>query len=127
MVKIFFCSKQISKRDTCSTSIFQGLFKNIVFRSVASVIKKLWTFYRPVLYPMIIKRFTKNPLNNYLLKVKKFHGDSVKNESAIAKQLEGGVGARRPTPPPSLLRVNKKIEGVKKTVSFIFQNTPTIQ
>ena len=27
-----------------STPIFQGLFKNIVFQSVALVIKKLWTF-----------------------------------------------------------------------------------
>ena len=36
-------------------------------------------------------------------KVKKFHGDSVKNESARAKKLEGG--AKRP--PPSLYRVNK--------------------
>ena len=43
-----------------STPIFQGLFKNIVFRSVALVIKKLWAildffytpdFYRPVPYP----------------------------------------------------------------------------
>ena len=28
-----------------STSIFQELFKNIVFRSVALVIKKLWTIF----------------------------------------------------------------------------------
>ena len=49
-----------------STPIFQGLFKNIVFRSVALVIKKLWaildffytlqTFYRPVPYPMRKKK-----------------------------------------------------------------------
>ena len=30
-----FCSKQISKCDNVSTCIFQGLFKKIVFRSVA--------------------------------------------------------------------------------------------
>ena len=45
-----------------STPIFQGLFKNIVFRSIALVIKMFWaildffytlrTFYRPVPYPM---------------------------------------------------------------------------
>ena len=29
--------------------------------------------------------FTERPLNYYLLKVKKFHGDSVKNENARAK------------------------------------------
>ena len=28
-----------------STPIFQGLFKNIVFRSVALVIKKLWAIF----------------------------------------------------------------------------------
>ena len=32
------------------------------------------------------KNSQKNPLNYFLLKVKKFHGDSVKNESAGAKQ-----------------------------------------
>ena len=54
-----------------STPIFQGLFKNMVFRSVALVIKKSWaildffnplqTFYRPVAvpYPMRKKKFTK--------------------------------------------------------------------
>ena len=43
-----------------------------------------------------LHKFTKNPLNYYLLKVKKIHGDSVKNESARAKNL---------TPLPSLFRV----------------------
>ena len=49
---IFFCFKQISKCD--SRCIFQGLFKNIVFRSVALVTKKLWAildfFHRPDLF-----------------------------------------------------------------------------
>ena len=50
------------------------------------------TFYRPVrLYPTICikknKNFTKNPLNFYLLKVKTFHSDSVKNESVREKRL----------------------------------------
>ena len=51
-------------------SIFQGLFKNLVYRSVALVIKKLWaildflytdqTFYRPVPYHMHKKNLQKN-------------------------------------------------------------------
>ena len=94
MLKIFFLLIKISKCDACFYTHFQGLFKNIVFRSVALVIKKLWaileifytlrTFYRPAPYPMH-KKITKNPLNYYLLKGKKFHGDSVKDESASAK------------------------------------------
>ena len=96
-----------------STFIFQGLFKKIVFRSVAFVIKKLWAildfytdrdFYRPVFYPINKKnkKITKNPfyLNFYLLKIKKFYGDSVKNKSARTKKLEGG--AKRPPPPACL-------------------------
>ena len=60
----------------------------------------LRTFYHPVPYPMHKKKnFTKNPLKYYLLKVKKFHGDSVKNESARAKKLEGGA----PNAPPACL------------------------
>ena len=46
----------------------------------------LRTFYSPVLYPMHKRKFTKNPLNYYLSKVKKIHGDSVKNKSARAKK-----------------------------------------
>ena len=53
---------------------FQGLFKNMVFRSVALVTKKLWAisdffsqtglFYRPVPYPINLQQYflTKNPL-----------------------------------------------------------------
>ena len=75
-----------------STSIFQGLFKNIVFRSVALVIKKaildFLTHSRlfTALYPTLCvkKNVQKNPSNYYLWKVKKFHGDSVKNVSARA-------------------------------------------
>ena len=65
-----------------STCIYQGLFKNIVFRSVALVTKKLGA----------------------ILKVTKFHVDSVKNESARTKKLQGG--GRQTPPPPSLFRVN---------------------
>ena len=52
---------------------------------------------------MHTKNLYKNPLISYLLKLKKFHCDSVKNESAWAKTLKVG-GKRRP--PPSLFRVN---------------------
>ena len=80
--------KQISKRDTCFCINFQGLFKDIVFRSVTLITKKVWAIldffsqtglFTP-LYSMHKKIiFFKNPLNFYLLKVKKIHGDSVKN------------------------------------------------
>ena len=92
-----------------SISICQGLFRNTVFRSVALVTKlwaildffsKDWTFY--VLYPTLCikKKFTKNPLNYYSLKVTKFHDGSVKNESARIKKIQEGGG--RQTPPACL-------------------------
>ena len=75
-----------------STPIFQGLFKIIIFRSVALVTKNLWailvffytdrTFYRPVPSRMHSKIFYKEFLNYYSLKVTKFHGDSDKNKNA---------------------------------------------
>jgi len=83
-------------------SFFKGFFKNIVFRTVALVTKKLWAildyfpqtrhFPRPV--PNTINK--KNPLNYYSFKVKYFLGDSVKNESATTKNYRGGG---RQTPP----------------------------
>ena len=43
MKKIFlFCFNKYQSATHVSTCIFQGLFKNIVFRSVALVTKKLW-------------------------------------------------------------------------------------
>ena len=93
-----------------SISSFQGLFRNIVFRYVALVTKKLWailvffckdrTFFCPVTYPINKNKifFSKNPLHYYSLKVTKFHSDSVKNESATTKNNKGPV---RQTPPPS--------------------------
>ena len=54
----------------------------------------LRTFNRPVPYPMHKKKFTKNLLNYYLLKVKKFYGDSVKNESARAKKTRACLGLK---------------------------------
>ena len=53
----------------------------------------LRTFYRPAPYPMHEKKLQKNPSNYYLWKVKKFYGDSVKNESARAKPTRGGPNA----------------------------------
>ena len=61
-------------------------------------------FFPPCTLPYKLKKnifFTKNPLNYYSLKVTKFHDDSVKNESARTKKLQGR-GAKRP---PSLFRV----------------------
>ena len=58
-----------------------------------------WTFYRPV-----HKKNYKNPLNFYSLKVKKFHSNSVKYESTMAKNKRGG-GAKPLS--PSLFRVNR--------------------
>ena len=40
--KFFVCFKQISKCDTCLYIHFQGLFKNIILRSLAVVTKKIW-------------------------------------------------------------------------------------
>ena len=90
-----------------STAIFQGLFKNIVFRSVAFVIKKLWaildffctlqTFYRPV--PNLTKKFFK------LLFMKR-----QKNFTVIVSQMrvlgQKTTGGAPNAPPPSLYRVN---------------------
>ena len=51
---IVFCFKQISKCDTCFYMLF---FKNIVFKSVALVTKKLWAifrlFHRSTVYPTL--------------------------------------------------------------------------
>ena len=80
------------KKKHVSISIFQGLFINLVFRSVALVTKKLcgildFFFQRPdFFFPTCTKRYAlkkvlKNPFNYCPLKVTKFHNDSVKNES----------------------------------------------
>ena len=73
---VFFCLNKYQSVTHVSTSIFEVLFKNIDFRSVALVIKKvmgyfrflfytLQTFYRPVPYPMHKKKIQKNSLNYY--------------------------------------------------------------
>ena len=70
------------------------------------------TFYRPLPYPMHKKNFKKS-FSLLIMISQKFHGDSVKNESARAKKkLEGG--AKRP--PPSLFRVNAR----RKNGSFLY-------
>ena len=56
-------------------------------------------FLTPHTLPYALKKITKNPLNYYLLKVKKIYDDKVKNESARAKKLEG-VGRQTPPPQP---------------------------
>ena len=90
-------------------SIFQGLFKKIVFRSVALVKKKLWaildffytdrTFYRPVPYPICMKKmfFQKSFL----------FSDSVKNESNKTKKK--GMGRQTPPPHPACLGLSDDI------------------
>ena len=85
--KIFFCFKQISKCDRFSTCIFQGLFKHIVFISVALVIGYFRFFHRPDFFrpvPYLInKKKHLNPLNYHSLKVAKFYNE---NESARTKK-----------------------------------------
>ena len=46
------------------------------------------TFFHTVFDPINFEKYvlTKNPLNYYLLKVTKFHGDSFENESARSKK-----------------------------------------
>ena len=44
-------------------------------------------FFTAVTYPMH-KKITKNPLNYYFIKVKKFHSDSVKNECSRTKKTK---------------------------------------
>ena len=47
----------------------------------------------------------KNPFNFYFSKVKQFHGNSVTNQIASAKKLEGEPN----TPPPRLPRVERRL------------------
>ena len=83
MLKIFFFVKNKYQSVThVSTPIFQGLFKNIVFRSVALVIKKLWAildffykllpFYHPVPCPTCKeKKITKESFKLLVMKSQK--------------------------------------------------------
>jgi len=56
--------------------------------------------------------FKKNHFNYFSLKVQKFHGDSVKNESARTKELQGGG---RQKSHPSLFRVKAGITNQDKS------------
>ena len=95
-----------------STPFFQGLSKNIVFRSVALVIKKLWaildffntlqTFYRPVPYPMRKKKYQKFLLITIYEKSKNF--TVIVSQMRVLGQKNYRGGGRQ-TPPPSLYRV----------------------
>ena len=74
MQKIFF-KKQKSKCDTCFYTVTKKLMAILVFFTQTELFTALYPTLR-------IKNF-------YLLKVKKFHDESVKNERAIGKKLEG--------------------------------------
>ena len=84
---------------------FQGLFKNIVFRPVALVTKKLWaildffkdqTFLLTCTLPYKLKKLL------FIKSKKNIMVNSVKNERARTKKLEGVPNAPNP---PSLFRV----------------------
>ena len=69
-------------------AFFQGIFKNIVFRSTSlGFFSQIGLSFRPVSYPINKKNIFLNKKSFKLLfiKVTKFHGDSVKNESARTK------------------------------------------
>ena len=72
---------------------FKGFSKILVIKKLWSILDffyTLQTFKRPVPYHMLRKK----NLNYYLLKVKKCHGDSVKNKSANKRAKhtrEGGA------------------------------------
>ena len=98
MKTYFFCFKQISKCACVthvSTCIFQGLYKNIVFRSVAIVTKKLCAILEFFSQTQLFSALYPIKKNYYLLIVSKFHDESVKN-----KML-----GQKTTGPPSLFRV----------------------
>jgi len=90
MKKYFLFLNKYQSVTHVSSYIIQGLFENMVFRSVALVTKQLWAilvffshtglFFRPVTYLINLKKYflTKNPLNYYSLTVTKFPIDSVK-------------------------------------------------
>ena len=66
--------------------IFQGLFKNIVFRSVALVTKNVWAILDIFFTDLTFFR----PINYYSLKVTKFNGDIVSKIRVIKQITTGG-------------------------------------
>ena len=103
--------KKTSERVThVSISIFQMLFRNIGFRYVALVVKKLCAildyfsrYTQPCALNKTKKFTTKKSLNFFSLTVTKFHDERVKTESVGQNKLQGGE--RQTQPPPSLFRV----------------------
>ena len=95
-----------------STPIFQGLFKNIVFRSVALVIKKLWAildfFFTnsrlfTALYPTLCE---KKKINKKILQITIY--EKSKNFTVIVSQMrvlgqKNYRGGGRQTPPPAFI------------------------
>ena len=87
---LFVLNKSQSVIHVILNKNFQGIFKNIILRSVALVTKKVMEYFiffsqtglsfHPV--PTLIIYFY------YSLKVTKFYGDSVKNKSAREKKLQ---------------------------------------
>ena len=73
--------------------------KKVIFKAILNLLfteTGLFTDLYPTQCITFFFKSTKNPLNFYLLKVNKFHGDSVKNESARATKIGAGQ-----TPPPA--------------------------
>ena len=115
----FFVLNKYQSVTHVSNSIFIGLFKNVVFKSVALVTKKVvvyfrFCFHRPdyffaLTYPKNFKIYFFNKTSIKLLFIKslKFPRISVKNESAREKKLKGGAPN---TPSRELLRVSFHID-----------------
>ena len=95
-----------------SISIFQGLLKNIILGSVAFVMGYFRFFFTQtgffttfyVTLSITISFFYKKSFTFLLLKTKRNHGDSVKNESTRANKIWRGGGPN--APPPACLGLN---------------------
>jgi len=111
----FFVLNKYQSMTDVSTCIFQGFFKDIVFRSVALVTNKLWAvldfFFTgqtfSALYPslkMKKKLFfsQKNLLNYYSLKVTKFTVIGASNT---------------PHPPPSETRLDEQLNNFSRRLN----------
>ena len=104
--KTYFLFKQISKCDKCFYIHFSKALKKYSLQICSFSRKKLWAileFFFPnwtfsALYSTLcVKKkliIQKKSSNYYSLKVTKFHGDSVKNESSWTKKTTRG--AKRP-------------------------------
>ena len=76
--------------DTCLYIHFSRAFQEYSFQICSFCHKKTQTGLCTALFPTLCittkQKISKNPLNFYLIKVKQFHGDSVRNESARVKE-----------------------------------------